>query len=927
MIRSLASIRAEERRPVIGALATLVGIMASHALLETARDALFLESLPPERLPWVYLAIAIVAITLVQVQQRFFSGRDRRAVLGGLLLGSAAVTVGFWALLRHPHPWILGAVYVWAGVYATLVITRFWMLVDDVFTIAQAKRVFAVIGAGSVLGAIVGSAVARAMAIYFEPRQFLLVAAALSALSGALPLVLLQSERRREQRVPAMGRAPSAEAPFCPNPLDLPRCVAMVRGRAYVQRLMGLAVVSAVALTLVDYSFKSTVAESLPGHALAGFFASVYLGLNLVSLVLQLTLVTRLLRRFELSRVMALTPFLLGAGAVMVVLSYTLWPVLVIFPVLGLKAVDGSLRHSLHRTTFETLFVPLTRDVRDQVKAFVDVLGQRGGQALASMAILALVTLPGAPVLLALAVLGLALVWVRLAHAIRDDYLDLFRQTLDDAGLARRVEFPELDMASLETLLEKLNSRDDAEVLAALDLLHDQGRAHLIPALVLYHPSTPVVVRVLEIFTEAGRRDVGPLLERLASHTDPEVRAAVLRMRAVLEPDTDRQLTAFLDDPSAVVRATALVTLVAARWIEGQKAEEALRGIAADAGREELFALVASMQRQPHPVYASLLLELVEREDRALQREVAVAMAAGPDPRFVPALIGLLPYREPRQAARDALLAHGTDALRSLAEILQDESAPQAVRRHIPRTLHRFDDDEAVQVLMHELVRTRDGLVRYKILRALGSMRRHRPDLSLDPVILADAVDRTLAAALRVLDWRQTLERDGRRRPDTPVRKLLLESLDHKRDHATERIFRLLGLSHPEEDWERIYRGVNATDPVAHASSLELLEALVRPPLRDALVAFVDRTEVHEKLQHGVAFYRPRRLRYEQVLAELLEEGSLGLRSLTLYHIGELGLVEFRGQIEELRASDSVFERQVAERALELLRNVGEQAS
>ena len=37
---------------------TLFALIASHSILETARDALFLAKVPVTRLPWVFLAIA-----------------------------------------------------------------------------------------------------------------------------------------------------------------------------------------------------------------------------------------------------------------------------------------------------------------------------------------------------------------------------------------------------------------------------------------------------------------------------------------------------------------------------------------------------------------------------------------------------------------------------------------------------------------------------------------------------------------------------------------------------------------------------------------------------------------------------------------------------------------------------------------------------
>ncbi len=48
--------RPEDRRDTAVAFGTLVAILAAHAMLETARDALFLDKLPAKHLPLAYLA-------------------------------------------------------------------------------------------------------------------------------------------------------------------------------------------------------------------------------------------------------------------------------------------------------------------------------------------------------------------------------------------------------------------------------------------------------------------------------------------------------------------------------------------------------------------------------------------------------------------------------------------------------------------------------------------------------------------------------------------------------------------------------------------------------------------------------------------------------------------------------------------------------
>lgn len=911
MFDSLRNVRPEERRAVRGAFVTLWGILAGHSLLETARDALFLGSLPSSRLPWVYLCIAVASVLLIRVQNRLPLGRDNRKVLGSLLLGSAGLTFAFWLVLARPHPWLLGAVYIWAGVFATLVVTRFWMVVEDVFTVTQAKRVFAIIGAGSVAGAITGTAMASGLAEFVPPRHFLLAASVLIAGVGVLTVIMLPTaEPTRTHDDDAM---PSGR-------LRWRTTLRIVIERPYVKRLMGLVILSTFVLTIVDYLFKSIAAREVPATALPVFFATTYLVLNLLSLLLQLTVVGTVLRAVGLHRVLGITPFFLAIGSALLVVVYTVSPLIILIPALLLKGADGSLRYSLHRTSMETLFVPLSRHLREQVKTFVDVIGQRGGQALASMFILVVVILPATEALLGLAVVLLSIAWIRVASDLRKHYLDLFRDTLAGSESTRNLEFPELDLASLETLIARLNSDDDLEVRAALDMLAEQERVHLVPALILYHPSSAVVARALELFAQHRRADTLPILVRLADHEDALVRAAVLRTRSLLAPDVNRQLKEFLDDPSPVVRATALVTLVSAGWIRGEEAERALRSIANDATLEEGIALVQSVQQQPDAIHASLLLQLAERSDPTLLLEVARAMRAVADPGFIDALIGMLPRRSLRADARQALVRIGAPALEALDRALGDEDLVQNVRRHVPRTLSRFEPSDAAPILMRHALTARDGLVRFKILRALGSLRRRDPDLPLDDELLRKGMTLTLSGSLRLLEWREALQRGAIEQPAraTAVHELLLHTLDQKESHAKERLFRLLGLLHPTEDWERIYRGLDSPRPPERASSHELIEALLQPPLRDALLGFVDHLPDTERLRRGAEFNVPRSWRYEDVLVEFLERGSLGLRCITLYHVGELELHELKPRLEAMADRPPAVQQEVVRRALSL---------
>src|SRR5262247_3273590 len=120
MARLSSEIRPEERRGFIGAFLILFGILAAHTLLETARDALFLARLPPSQLPWVYLAMAVVAVVYSQLSWRGPRRLPSEQALALLLLGCSLVSFAFWTLGSWRSPWALRALYVWTGLVGTL---------------------------------------------------------------------------------------------------------------------------------------------------------------------------------------------------------------------------------------------------------------------------------------------------------------------------------------------------------------------------------------------------------------------------------------------------------------------------------------------------------------------------------------------------------------------------------------------------------------------------------------------------------------------------------------------------------------------------------------------------------------------------------------------------------------------------------------
>ncbi len=266
MLGGLIQIRPGERRATFVAFGTLLALMAGHGLLETARDALFLAKLSPTRLPFVYLGVAAIALLVGRFGPRIRPA-DCAGLLGRLALLAALGTGAFWLGLATPRPWALYALYLWSALVASLAVTAFWLMLSERFTVTQAKRVYAFVGVGSVLGAVTGTGLAGLLSAVLPARHLLLAAAGVFLVSAMGPALLARSAER------VRAAAPSAEHGRARDAVKTP----------YVARVAGLVLIGTVTVTLVDYVFKSSVAQTVPSAELGEFFGKTYLALNLIS--------------------------------------------------------------------------------------------------------------------------------------------------------------------------------------------------------------------------------------------------------------------------------------------------------------------------------------------------------------------------------------------------------------------------------------------------------------------------------------------------------------------------------------------------------------------------------------------------------------------------------------------------------------------
>ena len=257
---------------------------------------------------------------------------------------------------------------------------------------------------------------------------------------------------------------------------------------------------------------------------------------------------------------------------------------------------------------------------------------------------------------------------------------------------------------------------------------------------------------------------------------------------------------------------------------------------------------------------------------------------------YLPHLLPLLGSSDLRAAARLAIAAIGPEALGTLDEALGDSATPRKVRRRIPHTIIRFEPQEAAGILLHHLEQEHDGSVRSKILRALGRLQATHPDLVLDDDLLEEQLRWSLQRVVQLLQWRAAISSDaGLSSPDAELLRVAL----HDKEQATlERAFWLMGLRHPEENFSLVWRGLRSGNPRLHAAGVEVLEAALEGPLRDAVLAIVDDGEPparRARLAAAALGVSIQPVSHREALDAMIVDRSEVVRSIAAHHLAELG--------------------------------------
>jgi AAA family ATP:ADP antiporter len=395
-------------------------LLAGYSLMKPARDGLILTEGGAE---WASYSAAFQAVLLMGIVPLYgwLGTRVVRIRLISIMMVFFAVTlVGFSAAgqagVREGV-----AFYVWLGIINVFIVSQFWAFANDLYTEGQGRRLFPMIGVGQSLGAWVGAVMVAPLVTDLDFTPYTLMMIGAIVLFAALVLTLAVNRRETTHGEP---QAKAAEQ----TPLGQQGGFELLLKDRYLFWIAILIILLNVVNTTGGYVLnRLIVAEAAsrfttdptgPGAVqfITAFSGSITAAVNLVGFLLQLIVVSRVIRFLGVR----------GALFVLPVLALINYSIIAVAPILAVvrwgKILENSTDYSIQNTVRQALFLPTSREAKYKAKAAIDTFCTRIGDVV-SAGFVALGQVIGASVpVFAWINVGLTALWLAVAGQIAKEH-------------------------------------------------------------------------------------------------------------------------------------------------------------------------------------------------------------------------------------------------------------------------------------------------------------------------------------------------------------------------------------------------------------------------------------------------------------------------------------------------------------------------
>jgi AAA family ATP:ADP antiporter len=305
-----------------------------------------------------------------------YAGLASRVRLASFLpwvYGFIALTmVAFFVLFRAApeNRLVAAAFYIWLSTFNLLTISVFWSMMADIFSSAQAKRLFGFIAAGGTVGTIVAPAFITFFVDLVGVNALLLISAAGFFITATL-VRALEAEKRKLVVADPRAQRTSMDKKLGGNPFD--GFVLIFKSRYLLMISLFLLLMTWIS-TIIYFQLQDLITHDFATKAArTQAFATIDLATNTCAVLVQLFGTRRFIQRFGVTAGLLINPIIMVIAFLAVVLS----PVLLVLG--SIQVARRFAEYAVAKPSRDMLFTVVDQQAKYKAKNVIDTVVYRFG--------------------------------------------------------------------------------------------------------------------------------------------------------------------------------------------------------------------------------------------------------------------------------------------------------------------------------------------------------------------------------------------------------------------------------------------------------------------------------------------------------------------------------------------------------------------
>lgn len=896
-----------------------------------SRDAFFIKTAGPDKLPYMYLITAGLMVVTSILYSRLVDTMARHRFFILQLLASSGLVLAVWVTIPLKYPFLPYALFSISEVISSIFFMHFWTFANGVFDPREGKRIFPLVGGMGLIGTVLGSVLATSVVSQIGTVNLLTVW--LGTLVGSIPIVIWVHRAAHGSGITVHQSSSTddkakAETGFLESFHQVWR-YPLIRTLTYMSIPMWLV------SYFVDFQFFMAIDEVFSEQDQLTGFLGIFNSITFLSgFLLQMTVTRSLLRKFGVGSAVLAHPIGLTFGSLSLLarsfLPTTPAPRLFNFRALSgvfAKFSDNAIYFSISESASQLLYNAFPEEKRGQSRAFISGTVEPLCIALAG-GILILFVMVKMPILLISALMvGFSLLWILFALRVKTDYLRALVENLSSGDLVfssstitqlNQLKGPQ----TTEVLLEAVSSPNENIAHFALELLQGMDDEKVAPSLCerLVNVRPTIQIAILSALTEIGTEAQIPAIRTLLGHTESDVRAAAIKAIGKLaNPAQIEDLEVYLHDSALAVRTEALIALLRGKADLGQRrrAIHILKEMADDPNPAVRAKMAYAIGEVRIKSLLPMVLGLIASDDEWLQSEAVKAMGKLEDEQVIPPLIKLLDVDRLVQDAIAAIVNLGTIGLQTLHQDLEAVDTNPPIKIYLLECVKRLRSSQSIPILV-KLLDTQPPRIGYPAIDALAGITEdaqiQRAQLSEKQMTIIsqflDGLVERLENAHQEILALQLFENQN-------AILLAIDALNSATEQLEETALKCLQLLTDPKTVRAAATNLRSPDLRTRAEAIELLEESGNEA--KYLVKVLEARYCPGELD-SATFVESQRIAATAVLGKLLDtDHSPWLLACVIHAVGELGLKEFHQSLWQRQDDSDPFVRYNAQLALQKL--------